>query len=605
MLPYNSLVGTGNKLAYVIAPRLWSWAASRRALNALVWIVALLTAVQHVRQGREWLANRPDTPAQLRRPDPGGYGHTQIDFGGQWVMGRMLVLGHGRELYHRQRQWEVVRQGFPVSDETPLQREASQLPGHTRPRSDDDSVHDADRMMYWFMGSDPPVWKTVGGAAAAPLAVDPAGNPLASIALVRASERAVTPAVVAEIEKPAVGGPLYPPIHAFLYAPLGLFEHPRDALHLFQFLSIGFALFAARGLALLTQGRVWWSAAFAAVLLYPGCRSSIDLGQNPTLSLCIVVWGWVLAARNREWSAGAVWGLFAFKPIWGLAFFLVPLVMGRWRICAAMIGTGAGLAALTLPFVGLQTWFDWLKVGTEAAELYNRSQNWINFSRDLQGIPRRFLHDFTLPVEERETTLAKVVAWSLWSLVFATTVVVYRLRADRGKRLGLGTAFLFLGAWLTCYRFMYYDALLSIVGAACLFAEPWRLFRTRVFGLDFAPQSVETGTSISPAAFPGRPFGAKLLGYFNSFPLTVILGFFLLDNLIAGLNVEATFGIAAWGHTVTAPGGSTALSSPRVHADSSLAYPWDTALVIALWAWCAVRLLLGDERQRGMGEAPP
>jgi arabinofuranan 3-O-arabinosyltransferase len=271
-----------------------------------------------------------------------------------------------------------------------------------------------------------------------------------------------------------------------------------------------------------------------------------------------------------------VWGLFAFKPVWGLAFFLVPLVMGRWRMCVSMVATGAGLAALTLPVVGLQTWFDWLAVGKEAAELYNRSLNWINLSRDIQGIPRRFLHDFTLPEAERETPLAKTVAWAMWGFVFATTIVIYRLRADHTKSVGLGTAFVFLGAWATCYRFMYYDVLLSMIGVACLFAEPARLFPNRTFRFE--------GDSHSR-------------GWVNSFPLTVIALLYLLDNWLAGLGVEATLGVLAMAGPVTKPDGATMLHTPRIAADTTITYPWDTALVLLLWAWCGWRLLRGDERR--------
>ncbi|MFO0805617.1 MAG: glycosyltransferase family 87 protein [Gemmataceae bacterium] len=563
-----------NEHGYAIPPRYWAWVATPRTRVTLAWLIVAWAAIHHVRGGRQWMANEPTTPTHQLRPKPGGHGYTQIDFGGQWVMGRMLVLGHGRELYHRQRQWEVVRAGYPVSAETPEQQEAI-LPRHlrTHDNSDPSLNHDADSMMWWFMGRDPESWQTVGGAAAAPLAVD--ANPFAAIVRTQAARESVSPDVVAEVSKPAIGGPLYPPIHAFIYAPLGLFENPQDAYYLFQFLTIGFAVIAARGLSMLTRGVLWWPVATAAVLLYPGCRVSIDLGQNPTLTLCIAVWGWILVTQNREWTGGAVWGLFAFKPVWGLAFFLVPLVMGRWRVCVSMVATGAGLAALTLPVTGLQTWFDWLAVGKEAAELYNRSLNWINLSRDIQGIPRRFLHDFTLPEAERETPLAKSVAWGLWGIVFAGTVIVYRLRADRTKRVGLGAAFLFLGAWATCYRFMYYDVLLSIVGVACLAAEPARLLATRTFRFEDDPHS---------------------RGWVNSLPLTVIALLYLLDNWLAGLGVEATVGVLAMNQTVTKPDGTTVLHTPRLVADSSITYPWDTALVLLLWAWCGWRLLRGDER---------
>jgi hypothetical protein len=568
-------VNTPPPSPYAIPPRFWSWIGSPRTRVVFAWLIAAWAAVHHIRSGRLWMANEPTAPEHRLRPDPRGHGHTQIDFGGQWTMGRMLVLGHGRELYHRQRQWEVVRAGYPVNAETPEQRADSLLPRHLRtsPDSDVDLAHDSDAMMSWFMGRDPPEWRPVGGAVAASLIAD--GNPFATAARIQSAREVVTPTVIEAVNKPAIGGPLYPPIHAFIYYPIGLFDDPQPAYFLFQFVAVGFAVLAGRGLSLLTGGRVWWPVAVAAVLLYPGCRVGIDLGQNPTISLCIAVWGWVLATRNREWAGGMVWGLFAFKPVWGLAFFLVPLLMGRWRMCIAMVGTGAGLAALTVPFVGLQTWFDWLAVGKDGAELYNRSSNWIHLSRDLQSIPRRFLHDFSKPESERETPLAKAVAWSMWGVVFGTTVLIYRLRADRTKPVGLGVAFLFLGAWATCYRFMYYDVLLSILGVALLAAESERFLKPRTFRID------------------GEP-GAR--GWFNSFPLTVILGLYLLDNWLVGVGAEATFGALGFATTKSLPDGSTIRSTPRIAFESSMTQAWDTVLVLLLWAWCGWRLLRGDER---------
>lgn len=594
-------MGTGDGRRYVIPPRLWAWAATPQAASVFLWLVALAVAVHHLRTAHYWLANYPDMPEHQRRPDPEGQAHTQIDFGGQWVMARMLVTGHGRELYHRQRQWELVQAAYPESAEAPVQREEAILPKYRRKlaKPDEDIRHDADWMMYWFMGADPPAWKTVGGAVAAPLAAAPFGNPLAAVAYETAAADAVTPAVVEEVEKPAIGGPLYPPIQAFFYSPLGLFDRPKDALAVFRVIAVGLSCLAGLGISRLTGGRVWWSLATVAVLLYPGSRVGIQLGQNPVLSLCIAVWGWVLVARGREWAGGAVWGLLAFKPVWGMAFFLVPLLMGRWRVCVGMVATGAGLAALTLPVVGIQAWFDWLQVGAEGAALYNRSLNWINLSRDLQGIPRRFLHDFTLPEDQRETPLAKALAWALWGVVFATTVLVYRLRADRRKAVGLGAAFLFLGAFLSCYRFMYYDVLLSLVGVACLFAEPWRLFRTRVFGLSPAAPLSDPERELGQPSVPAAPFGSRVLGYVNSFPLTVLAGLFILDNVLTAMGVEATVGVLAWEISTTAADGSTGLATPRVRADTTILYPWDTVLVIGLWMWCGVRLLMENERKLG------
>jgi arabinofuranan 3-O-arabinosyltransferase len=291
-------VNDASQHGYAIPPRYWAWVARPRTLLILAWIIVAWAAIHHVRGGRKWMANDATTPEHQLRPHSGGHGHTQIDFGGQWVMGRMLVCGNGRELYHRQRQWEIVRAGYPVELETPEQRD-SILPRHLRPHPDSDPSlnHDADSMMWWFMGRDPEAWEPVGASVAVPLVVE--SNPFAAFARVRLAAETVSPAVVEEVSRPAIGGPLYPPIHAFIYAPLGLFDNPQDAYYLFQFLAVSFAVLAGRGLSVITSRRVWWPVASAAVLLYPGCRVGIDLGQNPTISICIAVWGWILAMRKR------------------------------------------------------------------------------------------------------------------------------------------------------------------------------------------------------------------------------------------------------------------------------------------------------------------
>src|SRR5262249_15056240 len=172
-----------------------------------------------------------------------------------------------------------------------------------------------------------------------------------------------------------IGGPLYPPVHAFLYTPIGLFEHPKDAYPVFQVVAVLFAFAAGLGICFFTGGRGWWAVGTLAVLLFPGWRSALDLGPNPPPTLTIAPWGLGLASRGPDVAGGMVWGLFAFKPVWALAFLLVPLLMGRWRFCEAMVITGATLGLLTLPVVGVQTWFDWLQVGQEAAALYNVNDN--------------------------------------------------------------------------------------------------------------------------------------------------------------------------------------------------------------------------------------
>lgn len=498
---------------------------SARTRAAMSWLAALLCAATLLHRAFHQFDNKPDDPPERRRAD-GNQGHAQIDFGGQWLMGRMLVAGRGHEMYHRQAQWAELWRAFPVESEAPSQRAGALPPREEHQR------HDAENLMRWFMGADPPGWKRLGGAACAPFAVLP--NPLAGFALERAAAAAVSPELVAELSAPAVGGPLYPPVHALLYAPLGALD-PRPAYRTFQVLSVLCVFVAALGVKLLSGGRVWCSVAALALFLYPGTRAALDLGQNAPLTLAVVVWGWALAARGRAAAGGALWGLLAFKPVWAAALFLVPLLMRKWRFCAAMLGTGAVLGALTLPLVGVQQWLHWLKNGREATALYATNENWIDLSRDLQGLPRRALHDFTKPEAERESPRTAWLARGLWGMVLVGTAAVYLWRGDRTRATGLSTGFLFLGAYLTCFHFMYYDALVSAAALAVLFVSP----DARRSGLAWA----------------------------------CVWAAFAFENGLNALNWE--FAVGGW------------------QFDTGVRFPYDTFALLALWAWAGAKLARG------------
>ncbi len=585
---------------YVISPRYWAWLGTRRMRATLLWLAACGVATFLLWHAFVWFDDPPETPEERRRVEGNG-GHAQIDFGGQWLMGRMIVCGHARELYHRQVQWEVARAGFRVENESLVNRTETILPRPQRhfAKPADDLKHDSERMMGWFMGSDSPDWRVAGGAAATPLAQQPFGNPFWTASLLQASKEVLTPSVVEEVTKPSIGGPLYPPIHAFLYAPLGAIGNPRRAYQVFQVVATAFVFLAALGVKVLTKGRIWWSVATLFIFLYPGTRGGLDLGQNPTVTLAIAVWGWALASRGYNTAGGMVWGLFAFKPIWGLAFFLVPLLTGRWRFCIAMVLTGIGLAASTLPFTGLQTWFDWLAVGKEASALYNVNQNWIMLSRDLHGIPRRMLHNFKLPDSERDTVLAKTLAWTLWGTVLAATVGIFLRYGDRKRATGTAIGFLLFGAYLTCYRFMYYDALLSSLGFAALLAEPNRLLRTRVFGISPVTETTKIDASLEltpPQPPPSLP-ASRLVGYVNSFPLTILTLLLIVENSLSGMNLQATLGFGYYSRATTGTDGVTGLVTPTVIGDTSANYPLETFLVILIWMWCGYRLICGEEKK--------
>src|SRR5215212_2861349 len=92
-------------------PRTLDFLTARRTRLVLTWLVLVGAVGHHAWQA--WVNFRSP-----KRPD-GNDGHTSIYYGGQWMMGRLLVLGHGRELYSRPRHLEVARVGYPHDREPP------------------------------------------------------------------------------------------------------------------------------------------------------------------------------------------------------------------------------------------------------------------------------------------------------------------------------------------------------------------------------------------------------------------------------------------------------------------------------------------------------
>jgi arabinofuranan 3-O-arabinosyltransferase len=364
------------------------------------WILAIMTA--GISLYFSW--HHFDDPTRR----DGNHGHTYMDFGGQYLLGRMLVRGEGRHLFSRSGQRQVLAECYPRGNESP-----------------DQESSDADQLLDWFVWAD------------------------------ESADEAV------------VSGPLYPPLQAFWFCPLALLT-PQVAYRVVQIIIIVCAFGVGLGLTTLSNGRVWWPIATIGVILFPGFAGSLGLGQNSVFSLLILVWGWVLISRGHPGWGGIVWGLLIFKPVWLAAFFLVPLWSGRWRACAAMVISSAIQAALTLPVVGIHGWTDWLKVGREAARISLYDPVWIFRGRDLVALPRRWLNLDAPAADLQNNLIASLIGWGLWLIVIEITT---RIAVNRkcGGYLGYGPAFLFLGAWLSCVHFMYYDVLLAALPVFLLY----------------------------------------------------------------------------------------------------------------------------------------
>ncbi len=466
----------------------------------------------------------------------GNKGHALIDFGGQWMIAHMFAVGRGHELYSRAAQREVLDAAYPRADEAPGTKD-----------------HDADNLMGWLMDAEP-----------------------------------------AYPGEPPLGGPLYPPTHALMFAPLGKLP-PQQAYRVAQIMFLISAWVAALAVTGISRGRIWWPVPTMFIMVFPGFSASLHLAQNSAFSLAILLVGWWLVSRGWEAAGGIVWGLLAYKPVWAAAFLLVPLLTRRWRMFLAMTCTGLVLVLATLPFVGIEAWRQWIRVGRAAAALYNVNENWVFMSRDLLGIPRRWMLNFAEDEHTRDRAAAAIAGWSLWAVVLIATACVALSRRRAVSRIdGYGAAFVGIGAWATCFHFIGYDSLLAVFPVVLLLIEPRRFVTPILLAAAPVPRALADYFAVrrvtnlpSPATLPVTPPTVAVL---NSFVLTVVALLIVIEQGFSLLQMSASVSFGALSTEKNA-----LLKSPMVFTTGQPGTPWDTLVLLALWAYCGARTLMGAE----------
>jgi hypothetical protein len=491
-------------------PALGCFLLRRRVRYLACWLLALALAAVAAREA--WVCWNEGERAD------GNWGHFTIDFACQWLPGRMIVEGRGRQLYHEGQQRAVVEAAYPEGDGRPPEKMT------TAHKSDSETL------LGWFIRSK-------------------------------------------EEGHEHLGGPLYPPVHGMLFAPLGTMP-PRNAYRVLQLFILLLTFLCGWLIERLTDGRLWWPLAVSTLILLPGYNGTLNLGQNSMLSLTLLLAGWWQLKEGHPVRGGILWGFLAFKPVWAAAFLLVPLLARRWSFVVAMGLTGAALSLATLPLVGVQCWLDWLVVGRAASIEYARQEPWIILSRDLEGIPRRWLLEFHEAIAtdpQPRALLATALGLGLWGLVVGLTAAVAVGRRRRVRALtGPAAAFLLLGGYFACYHFMYYDVLLVALPLAALFAEPRRFWPLRRVRLLHGLESAELLAALEPAP-EGKlpvlaPASVLLLAFkpgwlFNLVPVLLLAGVLLSPPICFSFD-------------------------PTYHFP-----PMDTFFLLGLWLWCGVLTL--------------
>ena len=145
----------------------------------------------------------------------------------------------------------------------------------------------------------------------------------------------------------------YPPIALFLVAPVGLLP---PFLSYLAWSIVTLALFAASVRSFFGDNR-----RVLMLVLAPSSCANIVLGQTGFVTAALLVGGLAMIDR-RPLIAGALFGLLAFKPQFGIMLPLALLAARLWKPFVAAALTALAAAAASVAAFGIEAWRGYIEV---------------------------------------------------------------------------------------------------------------------------------------------------------------------------------------------------------------------------------------------------
>ncbi len=152
----------------------------------------------------------------------------------------------------------------------------------------------------------------------------------------------------------------YPPPAALLYVLFAWLPFAQGAV-LNAYFNLALILLVAWWIARFLLDRASWIVVSLALLVFPPFFGNLAIGQNAVVTTAILVGGWALAHHRRDFAAGLLWGLMAYKPQWFVAVAWIPLLHGRWRMLAGMAIATVVLFGGSALLIGTRPFFDYVE----------------------------------------------------------------------------------------------------------------------------------------------------------------------------------------------------------------------------------------------------
>ncbi len=243
----------------------------------------------------------------------------------------------------------------------------------------------------------------------------------------------------------------YPPVYLLLIRPLGWLSYP-----LAQGLWSGTTLLAYLAAA--------WSGPrmLLLALLAPASAINLIYGQNGFLTAALLVGG-IRLAPSRPVLGGAVLGLLAYKPQFGLLVAIALASAGLWRALLAAAASVVVFAGASVLAFGLEPWLAWFRSMPAFMAVLDAER-----ARLLPLMPTALAGALALGASD---SVARFVQAAV-TLVAAVTVWLAFRRRDGHKPGRPAAAALAVAALLASPYAFLYDLTLVAAGAVLILAEP-------------------------------------------------------------------------------------------------------------------------------------
>jgi hypothetical protein len=237
---------------------------------------------------------------------------------------------------------------------------------------------------------------------------------------------------------------LYPPFAAVTLAPFSLFGRTVSIVCIDIVNVVSWWAAAALSLRLspVALPRPWWVAALPSALALPFIWDMYDLGQPNLMLLAMVLGGFWLSSRGREWPAGALFAAAAALKAFPAAILPYLIWRRRWRAAGSMVlFIGVFLLLFPAPFRGFQrnlaevrTWGSGMVFSAGEKGFGQRpEQNWGWKNNSLIAVTHRYLRPINA---EAENPKAKPLYVNFLDLSFAQANLALAVIA-----LGVGLGF--------------------------------------------------------------------------------------------------------------------------------------------------------------------